>query len=282
MESNGVSLRLRRRGVRPAITKMLQRRDSGSDGRRALRWARRPTAASGESAIPTPRRRRTRRVRRSRGAHRPHRRARRSRRVSRPVSGAGSESEGAGDATGRRRRPGRGDRPGNLSQGVARRPLLRPGNAARRRPGCSPSRATRGSTCCGRSPAWSALGDDQPIWPPPMSRRRTRRWRRGKSKLAFRPYCRRCRRAGDGHPARLSRGLVAVGDRRTARRAARDREDENEFGVPQVQGSHAGAGSERRTSPEIATLMSFAGGGLTEPFAIVVASHARMCPRCRL
>lgn len=34
--------------------------------------------------------------------------------------------------------------------------------------------------------------------------------------------------------------------------------------------------------PEIATLMSFAGGGLTEPFAIVVASHLECCPGCRL
>ena len=33
--------------------------------------------------------------------------------------------------------------------------------------------------------------------------------------------------------------------------------------------------------PEIATLMSFAGGGLSEPFAIVVATHAAFCAHCR-
>ena len=33
--------------------------------------------------------------------------------------------------------------------------------------------------------------------------------------------------------------------------------------------------------PEFATLMSFAAGGLSEPFALLVASHAELCPRCR-
>ena len=33
--------------------------------------------------------------------------------------------------------------------------------------------------------------------------------------------------------------------------------------------------------PEISTLMSFAAGGLSEPFALVVASHAELCSHCR-
>ena len=33
--------------------------------------------------------------------------------------------------------------------------------------------------------------------------------------------------------------------------------------------------------PDEATLMSYAAGGLTEPFAIIVGSHAELCPACR-
>ena len=33
--------------------------------------------------------------------------------------------------------------------------------------------------------------------------------------------------------------------------------------------------------PEDSTLLSFAAGGLSEPFAVIVASHVELCPHCR-